>query len=85
MTAKIDAHAAGEPAALRLPLRVDYVLPRKHMRIVDAAVFWPTSGDPLFDLVGTFPFPSSDHRLVWIDVRLPAALDVLAHGDIPAP
>ncbi len=53
-------------------LRADYVLPRKNMRIRDAAVFWPTSGDPLFPLVGTFPFPSSDHRLVWIDVRIPS-------------
>ena len=52
-------------------LRADYVLPRKNMRITDAAVFWPTSDDPLFPLVGTFPFPSSDHRLVWIDVKIP--------------
>jgi hypothetical protein len=35
-----------------------------------AQVFWPTSNDPLFHLVGTFPFPTSDHRLVWIDVRV---------------
>ncbi len=54
-------------------LRADYVLPRKNMPIEDAAVFWPTSDDPLFPLVGTFPFPSSDHRLVWIDVRVPGA------------
>jgi 3-phytase/alkaline phosphatase D len=52
-------------------LRVDYVLPHKSLNITDAAVFWPTSTDPLFPLVGTFPFPSSDHRLVWIDVRVP--------------
>jgi hypothetical protein len=52
-------------------LRVDYVLPRKNLRIKDAAVFWPLSTDPLFPLVGTFPFPSSDHRLVWIDVHVP--------------
>jgi hypothetical protein len=52
-------------------LRVDYVLPRKNLQIVDAGVFWPTSGDPLFPLVGTFPFPSSDHRLVWVDVKVP--------------
>ncbi len=50
-------------------LRVDYVLPSKSLRITDAGVFWPTSDDPLFSLVGTFPFPSSDHRLVWVDVR----------------
>jgi len=52
-------------------LRADYVLPAKNLRILDAAVFWPLSTDPLFPLVGTFPFPSSDHRLVWIDVRIP--------------
>jgi hypothetical protein len=52
-------------------LRADYVLPRKSLRISDAGVFWPTSDDPLFPLVGTFPFPSSDHRLVWVDVRVP--------------
>jgi 3-phytase len=53
-------------------LRVDYVLPRKNLRIVDAGVFWPLMSDPLFGLVGVFPFPSSDHRLVWIDVRVPS-------------
>jgi hypothetical protein len=50
-------------------LRADYVLPSKNLRIDDAAVFWPLSTDPLFRLVGTFPFPSSDHRLVWVDIR----------------
>jgi hypothetical protein len=52
-------------------LRVDYVLPSRPLRIVDAAVFWPIAEDPLFRLVGDFPFPSSDHRLVWIDVAVP--------------
>lgn len=51
-------------------LRVDYVLPRKNMKIIDAGVFWPESTDPLFSPVGTFPFPSSDHRLVWVDARV---------------
>ena len=51
-------------------LRADYVLPRKTLQIVDAGVFWPLAADPLFRLVGTFPFPTSDHRLVWIDVAL---------------
>ncbi len=50
-------------------LRADYVLPRKNMTITGAGVFWPEASDPLFPLVGTFPFPSSDHRLVWIDIR----------------
>ncbi len=52
-------------------LRADYVLPRKQLRIDDAGVFWPLESDPLFGLVGTWPFPGSDHRLVWIDVRIP--------------
>ncbi len=53
-------------------LRADYVLPRKQLRITDAGVFWPLSTDLLFPLVGTFPFPSSDHRLVWVDVTVPS-------------
>ena len=53
-------------------LRADYVLPRKNLKIEEAGVFWPLSTDPLFSLVGTFPFPGSDHRLVWIDIRVPS-------------
>ena len=53
-------------------LRADYVLPSSDLRIVDSAVFWPVQADPLFPLTGVFPFPSSDHRLVWVDVELPA-------------
>ncbi len=49
-------------------LRVDYVLPSSDLDVVDGGVFWPLSSDPDFALVGTFPFPSSDHRLVWIDI-----------------
>ena len=56
-------------------LRADYVLPSENLRIDDSAVFWPLSSDPLFRLVGTFPFPSSDHRLVWVDVSVPGATD----------
>jgi hypothetical protein len=26
--------------------------------------------DPAFEPVGVFPFPSSDHRLVWIDLAV---------------
>lgn len=52
-------------------IRVDYVLPSRSLRIEDAGVFWPLEADPLFRLVGTYPFPTSDHRLVWVDVRLP--------------
>ena len=52
-------------------LRADYVLPRVSLQIRDAGVFWPVQADPLFRLVGTFPFPSSDHRAVWVDVTIP--------------
>jgi Endonuclease/Exonuclease/phosphatase family len=51
-------------------LRADYVLPSRDLRVTDAAVFWPVLADPLSALTGTFPFPSSDHRLVWVDLRV---------------
>jgi hypothetical protein len=54
-------------------LRADYVLPRVNLRIQDAGVFWPTQSDPLSGLTGVFPFPSSDHRLVWVDVDVPGS------------
>ena len=56
-------------------LRADYVLPRKNISILDSGVFWPLMSDPLFRLVGVFPFPTSDHRLVWVDVKAPGADD----------
>lgn len=50
-------------------LRADYVLPSRALTIMDAGVFWPVQDDPLYDrLVGDFPFPGSDHRLVWVDI-----------------
>lgn len=52
-------------------LRADYVLPSTQLKVKRGGVFWPVSTDPLFALVGTFPFPSSDHRLVWLDLRVP--------------
>jgi 3-phytase len=51
-------------------LRLDYVLPSNDMDILDSQVFWPLSSDPLFELVGIFPFVVSDHRLVWVDVEI---------------
>jgi hypothetical protein len=56
-------------------LRVDYVLPSKRgLKPVYGFVFWPLRSDPLFRLTGEFTptlpggFPSSDHRLVALDV-----------------
>jgi Endonuclease/Exonuclease/phosphatase family len=62
-------------------LHADYVLPRNTLQITDSAVFWPKQDDPLFRLVGVFDFatwgavggfPTSDHRLVWVDVAIPS-------------
>ena len=67
-------------------LRADYVLPSKSMKIADSAVFWPLRNSDLFRLTGEFVphnppasvnpwiavggFPTSDHRLVWVDVKV---------------
>jgi 3-phytase len=52
-------------------LRADYVLPRVDLPIQRSGIFWPVPPDPLVRLTGTgFPVPSSDHRLVWVAVRL---------------
>ncbi len=50
-------------------LRADYVLPSRQLRTVGSGVFWPLTTDPLYRLTGAFPFPTSDHRMVWIDIR----------------
>nr|MDZ8062740.1 phytase [Nostoc sp. EkiNYC01] len=50
-------------------LRTDYVLPSNDLTIANSGVFWPLNTDPTFSPVGTFPFPSSDHRLVFADVQ----------------
>ncbi len=47
------------------------MLPSPNLRITDAAVYWPKQGEDGSELTGVFPFPSSDHRLVWVDVRVP--------------
>jgi hypothetical protein len=50
-------------------LRVDYLLPSKTLRVCGGGVFWPAQADAAAALVwGDRPAPSSDHRLVWLDV-----------------
>jgi endonuclease/exonuclease/phosphatase family protein len=50
-------------------LRVDYLLPSKGLRVCAGGVFWPAQAEPAASLVwGDRPAPSSDHRLVWLDV-----------------
>lgn len=53
-------------------LRVDYVLPpatgaEPAWRVLDAGVFWPAEGQP-----GAEAARASDHRLVWVDLAVPA-------------
>ncbi|MFY7867007.1 endonuclease/exonuclease/phosphatase family protein [Roseateles sp.] len=70
-------------------LRVDYVLPSANMTMSGAGIFWPADPDrnasnntgDLYDLVGNFRdanlyanFPSSDHKAVWVDVQIAAAV-----------
>ncbi|GAA1623070.1 endonuclease/exonuclease/phosphatase family protein [Georgenia ruanii] len=52
-------------------LRVDYVLPSRNLPVRDAGVYWPMADEPGSELTGQHPFPSSDHRLVWADLRVP--------------
>jgi 3-phytase len=55
-------------------LRVDYLLPSKGLRVCGGGVFWPAQAAPAAKLVwGDKPPPSSDHRLVWIDVSAAGA------------
>lgn len=51
-------------------LRVDYVLPSVGLPVRDAGVYWPAAGQVGADLVSTWPPVSSDHRLVWVDIKL---------------
>ena len=46
-------------------LRLDYCLPSKNLKIVSAGVFWPKPDQPGAKLV-----TATDHRLVWVDVKV---------------
>ncbi|MCC5826930.1 endonuclease/exonuclease/phosphatase family protein [Alkalimonas sp.] len=63
-----NPHAAQHTAAWRM--RADYVLPSKAgIKVLSSGVFWPAADEQDYRLVqqrGT----SSDHRLVWVDLRL---------------
>jgi hypothetical protein len=55
-------------------LRVDYLLPSKGIRVCGGGVFWPARAEPTAALVwGDRPAPSSDHRLVWLDITADGA------------
>lgn len=46
-------------------LRADYVLPSRGLPVLDTAVFWPATDDPVSEVADA----ASDHRMVWLDVR----------------
>lgn len=52
-------------------MRVDYVLPSAGLDVAGAGVFWPPADDPLARLIAAHgrKRTSSDHRLVWVDIR----------------
>lgn len=54
-------------------IRADYVLPSRNLRVSASGVFWPRAGMPGSELTGIFPFPTSDHRLVYADVVVSGA------------
>jgi len=75
-----NAEHAGDPAydtadfADALPagpgnLRADYVLPSRDLRPRGGGIFWPTSTSPLARLTWGDPLPSSDHHLVWQNLK----------------
>lgn len=55
-------------------LRVDYVLPNAGAKVSGSGIFWPAKADPLSRLTGVYPFPTSDHRLVWLKVSFPGGV-----------
>ena len=75
----VNATHEGDPAAdtadwddERGPgnLRVDYVLPSNDLETLGGGVFWPTPDAPLMGVGLATVERASDHRLVWVDVRL---------------
>lgn len=50
-------------------LRVDYVLPSVTLPVRNAGVYWPEAGQDGAELVSGWPPASSDHRLVWVDLK----------------
>ncbi|MCH8536534.1 MAG: endonuclease/exonuclease/phosphatase family protein [Alkalimonas sp.] len=63
-----NPHAAHHTAIWRM--RADYVLPSKTgVQVLNSGVFWPASDETGYQLVQRRQ-TSSDHRLVWVQLRL---------------
>ncbi|MFD1719743.1 endonuclease/exonuclease/phosphatase family protein [Georgenia deserti] len=63
-TADFDDSAPGN-------LRSDYALPSKNLPVSHSGVYWPAANEPGSELTGVAPFPTSDHRPVWVDLLVP--------------
>ena len=76
---------AADPAEDVAPgnLRVDYVLPSANgIAYVDGQVVWPADGT---DYAAVTSYPTSDHRMVWADLKLVSAEGAsVAHSPILA-
>lgn len=48
-------------------LRADYLLPSAGLNVSDSGVAWPAEDEPYHELMD--PKTSSDHRLVWADIK----------------
>ena len=64
-----NVHGASHTAFWRM--RADYVLPAKKAgEVLASGVFWPRRDDALQRLIENRQ-ASSDHRLVWVDIKVP--------------
>lgn len=63
------AHPERSTASFERGMRIDHLVPSRGLEVVDGGVFWPAAGDDPegYRLAET----ASDHRLVWLDLRLP--------------
>lgn len=70
-----NLHHQGDPATATADfnddpgpgnLRIDYVLPRQGLKVINSGVFWPTE-----NLTEANWIDASDHRMVWIDIQWP--------------
>lgn len=60
------AHDTGAFGPRAGNLRVDYALPSTGFQYLGGRVYWPAPDDPSAPIV-----QGSDHRLVWVDLRIP--------------
>lgn len=59
-------HVTGDFGAKAGAMRLDYVLPSVGFELIDSGLFWPTADQPEAAITR-----SSDHHLVWVDLRVP--------------